>query len=232
MKIKRFFDLTLSLIFILIFTPLFFMIFIIILIEIKGSAFHYSKRIGKNNKIFKMIKFKTMKDNTPDVATHLLENPGEYITKSGKFLRRTSLDELPQLFSIFSGKMSFVGPRPALYNQQDLINLRNKKNIHSLNEVNSTRGLRYFGPSKMSLFNLTIHSFSIIAVFKYTVFLRSTFMIFFLFFFTKSFGQIISLTQILIIFFNLLIFIISNRESEIALKKSNENIININEVTH
>ena len=132
MKIKRFFDLTLSLIFILIFTPLFFMIFIIILIEIKGSAFHYSNRIGKNNKIFKMIKFKTMKDNTPDVATHLLENPGEYITKSGKFLRRTSLDELPQLFSIFSGKMSFVGPRPALYNQQDLINLRNKKNIHSL----------------------------------------------------------------------------------------------------
>ena len=107
-----------------------------------------------------------------------------------------------------------------------------KKNVHSLNEVNSIRGLRYFGPSKMSLLNLTIHSFSIIAVFKYTVFLRSTFMIFFLFFFTKSFGQIISLTQILIIFFNLLIFIISNRESEIALKKSNENIININEVTH
>lgn len=132
MKLKRFFDLSLSLIFILLFAPLFLIIFIIILIEIKGSAFHYSRRIGKNNKIFKMIKFKTMKDDTPDIATHLLDNPDHYITKSGKFLRRTSLDELPQLFSIFCGKMSFVGPRPALHNQQDLINLRYKKNIHRL----------------------------------------------------------------------------------------------------
>ena len=101
MKLKRFFDISLSLIFILLFAPLFLIIVIIIFIEIKGSAFHYSIRIGKNNKLFKMIKFKTMKDGTPDIATHLLDNPNHYITKSGKFLRRTSLDELPQLFSIF-----------------------------------------------------------------------------------------------------------------------------------
>ncbi len=107
-----------------------------------------------------------------------------------------------------------------------------KKNIQILNEVNSIRGLRYFGPSKMSLFNLTIHSFSIIAVFKYTVFLRSSFIIFFLFFFTKIFGQVVLLAQILIVFFNLLIFIISNRESEKCLKKSNENILNVNEIKH
>ena len=105
-----------------------------------------------------------------------------------------------------------------------------KKNLTSLNEVDSIRGLRYFGPSKMSLFNLVIHSFSIIAVFKYTVFLRSTFMIIILSFLTKALGLFAITFQVLIVFFNLLIFIVSMRENEDALIKSNENILD--EITH
>ena len=105
-----------------------------------------------------------------------------------------------------------------------------KKNLTSLNEVDSIRGLRYFGPSKMSFFNLAIHSFSIIAVFKYTVFLRSTFMIIILSFLTKTLGLLAIAFQVLIVFFNLLIFIVSMRENEEALIKSNENILD--EITH
>ena len=105
-----------------------------------------------------------------------------------------------------------------------------KKNLTSLNEVDSIRGLRYFGPSKMSFFNLAIHSFSIIAVFKYTVFLRSTFMIIILSFLTKALGLFAITFQVLIVFFNLLIFIVSMRENEEALIKSNENILD--EITH
>ena len=107
-----------------------------------------------------------------------------------------------------------------------------KKHLMSLNEIDSIRGLRYFGPSKMSLFNLAIHSFSIIGVFKYTVFLRSTFMIIILSFLNNILGSIIITLQILIIFFNLLIFIVSMRENEKALFKSNDNILNENEITH
>ena len=106
-----------------------------------------------------------------------------------------------------------------------------KKNLKSLNEVDSIRGLRYFGPSKMSFFNLAIHSFSIIAVFKYTVFLRSTFIIIVLSFLTKTLGLIAIAFQVLIVFFNLLIFIISMRENEKAFFKSNENILNEDEIT-
>ena len=106
-----------------------------------------------------------------------------------------------------------------------------KKYIGKLNTINSIRGLRYFGPSKMSLFNLAIHSFSIIAVFKYTVFLRSTFMIILLSFLTKTFGLIAITFQVLIISFNLLIFIVSMRENETAFMKSNENILNEYEIT-
>jgi len=105
-----------------------------------------------------------------------------------------------------------------------------KKNLTSLNEVDSIRGLRYFGPSKMSLFNLVIHSFSIIAVFKYTVFLRSTFMIIILSFLTKALGLFAITFQVLIVFFNLLIFIVSMRENEKEFIKSNENILD--EITH
>ena len=106
-----------------------------------------------------------------------------------------------------------------------------KKNLKSLNEVDSIRGLRYFGPSKMSFFNLAIHSFSIIAVFKYTVFLRSTFIIIALSFLTKTLGLIAIAFQVLIVFFNLLIFIVSMRENEKAFVKSNENILNEDEIT-
>ena len=106
-----------------------------------------------------------------------------------------------------------------------------KKNLKSLNEVDSIRGLRYFGPSKMSFFNLAIHSFSIIAVFKYTVFLRSTFIILALSFLTKTLGLIAIAFQVFIVFFNLLIFIVSMRENEKAFVKSNENILNEDEIT-
>ena len=107
-----------------------------------------------------------------------------------------------------------------------------KKNLTNLNEVDSTRGLRYFGPSKMSLLNLVIHSFSIIAVFKYKVFLRSSFMIIILSFLTKSLGSIVMNIQILIVLFNLLIFIVSLRENQTALIESNDNILNETEITH
>jgi O-antigen biosynthesis protein WbqP len=105
---------------------------LVIRLTSKGSAFYWSERIGKNNMIFKMPKFRTMKTDTPAVATHLLNNPDQYLTSIGKFLRKYSLDELPQLHSILKGDMSFVGPRPALFNQDDLIELRTKKGIHIL----------------------------------------------------------------------------------------------------
>ncbi|ADW19312.1 sugar transferase [Desulfobulbus propionicus DSM 2032] len=98
----------------------------------KGPVLYWSDRVGRDNALFKMPKFRTMQVNTPVVATHLLENPDHYLTVIGKFLRKSSLDELPQLFSIIKGDMSFVGPRPALFNQDDLIELRTRKGIHRL----------------------------------------------------------------------------------------------------
>jgi len=98
----------------------------------KGSVLYWSDRIGKNNKIFKMPKFRSMLIDTPAVATHLLDNPDAYLSPIGGFLRSTSLDELPQLFSVLRGDMSFVGPRPALYNQDDLITLRTEKGVDKL----------------------------------------------------------------------------------------------------
>jgi len=97
-----------------------------------GPAFHWSTRVGRNNVLFQMPKFRTMRIITPDVATHLLTDPDRYITPVGEFLRMTSLDELPQLWSILKGNMVFVGPRPALHNQDDLIALRTGKNLHLL----------------------------------------------------------------------------------------------------
>ncbi len=110
------------------------MLFIAIVIRrtSKGSMLYWSDRVGKNNKIFKMPKFRSMLTDTPAVATHLLDNPDAYLSPIGGFLRSTSLDELPQLFSVLRGDMSFVGPRPALYNQDDLIAFRTEKGVDKL----------------------------------------------------------------------------------------------------
>lgn len=98
----------------------------------EGPILYWSNRVGRHNKVFKMPKFRTMRLGTPAVATHLLGNPEAYLTPIGSFLRKSSLDELPQLWSILTGDMSFVGPRPALFNQYDLIELRTQKGVHEL----------------------------------------------------------------------------------------------------
>ncbi len=97
-----------------------------------GPALYWSNRVGRHNRIFKMPKFRSMRINTPAVATHLLQNPDHWLTPIGSFLRKSSLDELPQLWSILKGDMSFVGPRPALFNQDDLIALRTELGVHEL----------------------------------------------------------------------------------------------------
>jgi O-antigen biosynthesis protein WbqP len=97
-----------------------------------GPALYWSDRVGRDNRIFRMPKFRSMKTDTPALATHLLRNPEQYLTSIGTFLRKTSLDELPQLWSIWVGDMSFVGPRPALFNQADLIELRTQRGVHHL----------------------------------------------------------------------------------------------------
>lgn len=131
--LKRFFDIILSLVAIIVFSWLLIIIAIAIVVEDKGNILFKQKRIGKNKKEFYIYKFRTMKVSTPkDVPTHLLDNPDSYITKIGGFLRRTSLDELPQLFNILKGDMSIVGPRPALWNQFDLIDLRDKNGSNSV----------------------------------------------------------------------------------------------------
>jgi len=108
------------------------LIAIVVRASSKGPALYWSDRVGINNTIFRMPKFRTMKIDTPTVATHLLTNPKSVLTPIGNFLRKTSLDELPQLWSILKGDMSFVGPRPALFNQKDLIALRTEDGVHKL----------------------------------------------------------------------------------------------------
>ena len=129
---KRIFDLFISLTMFIILLLLILAISFVIKITSDGPILYWSNRVGKNNIIFKMPKFRTMHLSTPAVATHLLKNSSQYLTPIGSFLRRTSLDEIPQLWSIFLGDMSFVGPRPALFNQYDLIKLRTFKRIHHL----------------------------------------------------------------------------------------------------
>jgi O-antigen biosynthesis protein WbqP len=109
-----------------------FVIAVLVRLTSKGPVLYWSDRIGVNNTIFKMPKFRTMQIDTPAVATHLLEEPDIYLTPIGSSLRKFSLDELPQLWSIIRGDMSFVGPRPALYNQDDLVELRTRRGIHKL----------------------------------------------------------------------------------------------------
>jgi len=129
---KRIFDLILVISLFLMLLISLLLIAVLVIATSKGPALYWSKRIGKNNKIFKMPKFRSMLIDTPAVATHLLDNPDAYLSPIGDFLRRSSLDELPQLFSVLKGDMSFVGPRPALFNQDDLITLRTEKGVDKL----------------------------------------------------------------------------------------------------
>lgn len=129
---KRIFDLISSLVGIIVLSPIILIVAIAVKITSPGSILFSQRRIGKDNKEFKIYKFRTMKIDTPNLPTHLLEKPEQWITPVGKFLRKTSLDELPQLWNILNGEMSVVGPRPALYNQKDLITLRTEKKIHKL----------------------------------------------------------------------------------------------------
>jgi len=129
---KRAIDLLLAAVTFGIFSPAMVFIAIMVLISSPGPAIYWSDRVGQRNRIFKMPKFRTMRIDTPAVATHLLSDPGKALTPIGSFLRRTSLDELPQLWSILKGDMSFVGPRPALFNQYDLIELRTACGVDAL----------------------------------------------------------------------------------------------------
>lgn len=129
---KVLFDYILSFLLIILFAVPFTIIAVIIKITSRGPVLHWSRRVGRNNEIFMMPKFRTMIANAPEVATHLLNNPDVYLTPVGSFLRKTSLDETPQLLSVLKGDMSFVGPRPALFNQDDLVALRTEKGIHRL----------------------------------------------------------------------------------------------------
>lgn len=125
--LKRIVDFLLSLLGIIVLSPILLILVIAIKIDSKGPVIFTQKRVGKNKKLFNIYKFRTMKIDTPkEMPTHLLENPDFFITKVGKFLRKTSLDELPQLFNILKGDMAVIGPRPALWNQDDLIEERDK----------------------------------------------------------------------------------------------------------
>jgi O-antigen biosynthesis protein WbqP len=129
---KRVFDIFLgSLAALILFLPA-LLVAIAVRLTSKGPALYWSDRVGRNNAIFKMPKFRSMRMGTPPVATHLLADAQSYLTPIGSFLRKSSLDELPQLWSILAGDMSFVGPRPALFNQQDLIALRIEQGVHTL----------------------------------------------------------------------------------------------------
>ena len=129
---KRLFDVILSVPIALLCSPLLIVVTLFIKATSKGSVLHWSKRVGSNNRLFMMPKFRSMRMETPHVASHLLNNPISYLTPIGGFLRRTSLDELPQLFSVLRGDLSLVGPRPALFNQDDLMALRTESNVHEL----------------------------------------------------------------------------------------------------
>ncbi len=129
---KRIFDLATA-VFLLCFLSIpILVVGLMVRLTSKGPVLYWSDRVGINNTIFSMPKFRTMRVDTPAVATHLMKNPDVYLTSIGSFLRKFSLDELPQLYSILKGDISFVGPRPALYNQDDLVELRTGKGIHKL----------------------------------------------------------------------------------------------------
>jgi len=175
---KKIFDLMLSFCLIIILSGPIFIIAVLIKLTSRGPALYWSDRVGVDNAIFKMPKFRTMRIDTPVVATHLLKDPEAYLTPIGHFIRKTSLDELPQLWSVLKGDMSFVGPRPALFNQEDLITLRTEKGIYQLipgitgwAQINGRDDLpipvkveydEYYLKNQSSLFDLKIlwHTFS------------------------------------------------------------------------
>lgn len=129
---KYLFDFTCSLLAVIFFFIPMLLAALAVKLTSPGPILYWSDRVGKNNSVFKMPKFRTMRIDTPAVATHLLGNPDQWLTPIGGFLRKSSLDELPQLWSILVGNMSIVGPRPALFNQDDLITLRTEKGVHQL----------------------------------------------------------------------------------------------------
>lgn len=132
-KCKRAIDLILAIIALIILSPLFLILPIVIRIDSPGTVLFRQKRVGMGNTYFNILKFRTMRMDTPEnTPTRKLDNPGQFITRAGRFLRRTSLDELPQLFNIISGQMSFVGPRPVLWNEYDLISEREKYGINQV----------------------------------------------------------------------------------------------------
>ena len=130
---KRINDLLVALGLILTFAPFFLLVVLAVRLTSNGPVLFRTQRVGKGNKLFTMYKFRTMRIDTPQVATHLLKEPEQFLSPIGKFLRRTSLDELPQLINVLRGEMSLVGPRPALFNQDDLIALRLARGVDALN---------------------------------------------------------------------------------------------------
>lgn len=130
--LKRTFDILVALAGLAVGWPILLALGLAVRLDSPGPALHWSKRVGRDNRLFAMPKFRSMRTDTPDVATHLLEDPGRWLTRLGPLLRRTSLDELPQLWSVLIGDMSLVGPRPALFNQEDLIALRTEAGVHRL----------------------------------------------------------------------------------------------------
>jgi O-antigen biosynthesis protein WbqP len=132
MNVKRVFDLLLALVAAVILAVPVLLVATLVRLTSPGAALYWSDRVGRRNTIFKMPKFRSMRVGTPAVATHLLTDPHAYLTPIGSFLRKSSMDELPQLWSILAGDMSFVGPRPALFNQHDLIELRTQLGVHEL----------------------------------------------------------------------------------------------------
>jgi O-antigen biosynthesis protein WbqP len=130
--LKRAIDILGALAGLILLSPLFVGAALAVVLQSPGPALHWSRRVGRDERIFRMPKFRTMRMGTPDVATHLLADPDQWVTPVGRFLRRTSLDELPQLWSILKGDMSLVGPRPALFNQDDLVALRRAAGVAGL----------------------------------------------------------------------------------------------------
>ncbi|PWR04632.1 UDP-phosphate galactose phosphotransferase [Meridianimarinicoccus roseus] len=129
---KRLFDIVLGLVAAIVFFIPCVIVAVLVKVTSPGPVLFWSDRVGRDNRIFRMPKFRSMRNDTPNVATHLLTQPESYITPLGRFIRKTSLDELPQIWSILVGEMSIVGPRPALFNQDDLIALRTETGVHRL----------------------------------------------------------------------------------------------------